>query len=276
MLQFAKFRLWKDLDESWEQFGKNRLVDHLINSPTELFQDPVKAAEEPDLDALAATCPIPADSSQLQAVASAVAGQTFVLEGPPGTGKSQTITNLLTRAIVEGKRVLFVAEKRAALDVVQKRLEEVGMGPFSLDLHDKGSKPAMVRAQIKHALELSLSSDHQRLDTASTDLAAARRGLVRYASHLHEENGAQLSLYSARTKALTFDPGDPTLPLTTQFTSTANGRVLEPVRALLRELPEFTDRARPAKNHPWRFVAAEPDPVDAARITRARARGAPH
>ena len=49
-----------------------------------------------------------------------------------------------------------------------------------------------------------------------------------------------------------------------QFTSTANGTVLEPVRALLRELPEFTDRARPAKNHPWRFVATAPDPVDAA------------
>lgn len=259
MLQFAKFRLWKDLDESWEQFGKNRLVHHLIASPTELFNDPVNAAEESDLDALAAKCPIPADSSQLQAVASAVAGQTFVLEGPPGTGKSQTITNLLTRAIVEGKRVLFVAEKRAALDVVQKRLEEVGMGPFSLDLHDKGSKPAMVRAQIKQALELSLSSDQQRLDTASTDLASARRGLVRYASHLHEENGAQLSLYSARTKALTFDPSDPMLPLSTAFTSTANDNLLEPLRALLRELPEFTDRTRPAKHHPWRFIATAPD-----------------
>ncbi|WP_458113481.1 DUF4011 domain-containing protein [Arthrobacter sp. R1-13] len=266
MLQFAKFRLWKDLDESWEQFGKNRLVHHLITSPTELFHDPMTTAEEPALDALAAKCPIPADSSQLQAVASAVGGQTFVLEGPPGTGKSQTITNLHTRAIVEGKRVLFVAEKRAALDVVQKRLEEVGMGPFSLDLHDKGSKPAMVRAQIKHALELSLSSDQQRLDTASTDLASARRGLVRYASHLHEENGAQLSLYSARTKALTFDPTDPVLPLSTAFTSTANDNVLEPLRTLLRELPEFTDRARPAQHHPWRFIATVPDTAAADQI----------
>ncbi|GAP53454.1 uncharacterized ATP-dependent helicase MG140 [Arthrobacter sp. Hiyo6] len=254
MLQFAKFRLWKDLDESWEHFAKNGLVDHLISSPTELFSDSVKAAEETDLDALAAKCPIPADSSQLQAVASAVAGQTFVLEGPPGTGKSQTITNLLTRAIVEGKRVLFVAEKRAALDVVQKRLEEVGMGPFSLDLHDKGSKPAAVRAQIKQALELRLDSDAQQLDTASTDLASARRGLIRYASRLHEENGAQLSLYSARTKALTFDPDDTALPLSVEFTASANETVLEPVRAVLRELPEYTDRARPAKTHPWRFV----------------------
>lgn len=256
MLQFAKFRLWKDLDESWEQFAKNRLVDHLISSPTELFRDTAKDDEEPDLDALSAKCPIPADSSQLQAVASAVAGQSFVLEGPPGTGKSQTITNLLTRAIVEGKRVLFVAEKRAALDVVQKRLEEVGMGPFSLDLHDKGSKPAAVRAQIKHALELRLDFDAQQLDTASTDLASARRGLIRYASRLHEENGAELSLYSARTKALTFDPDVQALPLGVDFASSANTTVLEPVRALLRELPDYTDRARPALNHPWRFIAA--------------------
>ena len=124
------------------------------------------------------------------------------------------------------------------------------MGPFSLDLHDKGSKPAAVRAQIKQALELRLDSDAQQLDTASTDLASARRGLIRYASRLHEENGAQLSLYSARTKALTFDPDDSALPLSVEFTASANETVLEPVRAVLRELPEYTDRARPATNSP--------------------------
>src|SRR4029079_11508051 len=136
---------------------------HLIGSPTELFNDAAKTAEETDLDALSAKCPIPADSSQLQAVASAVAGQTFVLEGPPGTGKSQTITNLLTRAIVEGKRVLFVAEKRAALDVVQKRLEAVGMRPVSLYPHDRSSKPAAVRAQTRAAMDHFVALDSQEL-----------------------------------------------------------------------------------------------------------------
>ncbi|NVM96178.1 DUF4011 domain-containing protein [Arthrobacter wenxiniae] len=267
MLQFAKFRLWKDLDESWEQFAQNRLVDHLITSPTELFNDPVKRAEGTDLDALSALCPIPADSTQLQAVASAVAGETFVLEGPPGTGKSQTITNLLTRAIVEGKRVLFVAEKRAALDVVQKRLEEVGMGPFSLDLHDKGSKPAAVRAQIKQALELRLASDSQQLDTAATDLASARRTLIRYAGRLHEENDAQLSLYSSRTKSLTFDSDIPGLSLGSDFVSSVKGTILESIRTLLRELPEYTDRARPAANHPWRFVTFSAGTEEMTQLT---------
>ena len=96
-----------------------------------------------------------------------------MLEGPPGTGKSQTITNLLTHAVAEGKRVLFVAEKRAALDVVQKRLDAVGMGPFSLDLHDKGSKPAAVREQIKRALEHAVAADAQDHAIKTEELRSA-------------------------------------------------------------------------------------------------------
>ncbi|MCW2697991.1 MAG: helicase, partial [Modestobacter sp.] len=128
ILAFAKFRLWKDLDEHWAELTENPLVAHLTYAPTEPFPDPVVAPALPDLDELAASVPVSADASQLQAVAAATAGQTFVLEGPPGTGKSQTITNLLTRAVADGRRVLFVAEKRAALDVVARRLEAVGMG----------------------------------------------------------------------------------------------------------------------------------------------------
>src|SRR3712207_548515 len=129
VLQFAKYRLWKDLDEHWADLTANPLVHHLVHRPTEAFADPVPdTAAFADLDELAAACPVPADASQLRAIAEAAAGRTFVLEGPPGTGKSQTITNVLTRAVAEGKKVLFVAEKRAALDVVARRLDAVGMG----------------------------------------------------------------------------------------------------------------------------------------------------
>src|SRR5215213_7839980 len=123
ILQFAKFRLWKDLDEHWADFAENDLVRHLVHSPTDPFQDPARdLAGYVDLDELAAELPAPADASQLRAIAEATAGRTFVLEGPPGTGKSQTITNLLSHAVAAGKKVLFVAEKRAALDVVARRL----------------------------------------------------------------------------------------------------------------------------------------------------------
>jgi len=103
ILQFAKFRLWKDLDDNWETLLANPLVNHLVHSPTEPFVDPVAQTNATDLDQLAGECPISADASQLQAVADAVQGRTYVLEGPPGTGKSQTITNLLARAVAEGR-----------------------------------------------------------------------------------------------------------------------------------------------------------------------------
>ena len=132
ILQFAKFRMWRDLDENWETFMAAPLVRHLVDSPTTIFNDPADTPSqipEQDLDALAARCPVPADASQLEAVAAASAGRTFVLEGPPGTGKSQTITNLLAHAMAEGKRVLFVAEKRAALEVVREHGGRVLDGP---------------------------------------------------------------------------------------------------------------------------------------------------
>src|SRR3954467_12758310 len=105
ILQFAKFRLWKDLDEHWGDFTGNPLVNHLVHEPTEAFADPVSdTAQFVGLDELAARLPAPAHASQLRAIAEASAARTFLLEGPPGTGKSQTITTLLARAVADGKR----------------------------------------------------------------------------------------------------------------------------------------------------------------------------
>src|SRR5206468_5882639 len=87
-----------------------------------------------------------ADSSQHSALVDALAGKNLVIEGPPGTGKSQTITNLIAAALVSGKTVLFVAEKLAALEVVRNRLDKAGLGLFCLELHSH-------RTQKKEFLE---------------------------------------------------------------------------------------------------------------------------
>ncbi|WP_154792608.1 DUF3320 domain-containing protein [Occultella kanbiaonis] len=254
ILQFAKFRLWKDLDENWEQFDHNPLVHHLIHTPTDAFSDPAPPPAEVDLDELASGCPVPADSSQLAAIAEAVAGRTFVLEGPPGTGKSQTITNLLTRSVAAGKRVLFVAEKRAALDVVRRRLEDVGMGPFSIDLHDRASRPNAVRAQISRALELAIDTDSQGFAAATETLRSTRRRLARYAAELHEPNGAGLSLYSAHTQRLTLRDEPHALPVPTGLVADTDPAVLAGVRRALEVLPDVADPAQPRPDHPWGFV----------------------
>ncbi|WP_212612374.1 DUF3320 domain-containing protein [Pseudonocardia hierapolitana] len=254
ILQFAKFRLWKDLDENWASFAQNPLVEHLIHSPAEAFADPVPEPEMGKLDELDEQCPVPADASQLRAIAEATAGRTFVLEGPPGTGKSQTITNLLTHAVAQGKWVLFVAEKRAALDVVQKRLDAVGMGPLSLDLHDKGSKPAAVREQIKRALEHVAEADPQDHTIKTEELRSARRSLTRYVHNLHHPNAAGLSLYAARTAELAI--GDDVLPMPIPESLLTGGdpESVARLRQLFSTLPDRTDAARPRPEHPWAFI----------------------
>jgi hypothetical protein len=264
ILQFAKFRLWKDLDEHWQSLMQNSLVRHLVETPTEPYEDPVVTDDTVDLDALDASCPVPADASQLQAVAAAVSGQSFVLEGPPGTGKSQTITNLLTRAVADGKRVLFVAEKRAALDVVSSRLESVGMGAFSLDLHDKASKPAAVRAQIKQALDHAVDVDVQGLAAQEEDLRSSRRTLARYAQNLHAANAADLSYYSARTALLTLGADREALQVPMQLL--ARPEELRNVRNILWSIADVADPARPAPDHPWGFTGLTE--VDSAGIAQ--------
>lgn len=258
ILQFAKFPLWRDLDRHWETLTQNPLVHHLVHTPLDAFADPTPAPLDVDLDLLDAAVPVPADSSQLDAVADAVAGRTFVLEGPPGTGKSQTITNLLARSLAEGRRVLFVAEKRAALDVVKKRLEAVGLGHLSLDLHDKGARPAAVRAQLRAALELRAEPDVAALRTGSETAAAARRRLATYAARLHEQNAAGLSLYAARGLDLASDQTITPLDVPASLVAGATPADLDEVRTVLRDLPEHADLARPRPRHPWRFVDVRP------------------
>jgi Protein of unknown function (DUF4011)/Swt1-like HEPN/AAA domain/REase_MTES_1575/Protein of unknown function (DUF3320) len=269
ILQFAKFPLWKDLDESWKTLSGNSLVTHLINSPLQRYTDPAVSSDEVDLDGLGAQVPVPADSSQLHAIAEAAAGRTYVLEGPPGTGKSQTITNLLAHAMAAGRRVLFVAEKRAALDVVKKRLEDVGLGELSLDLHDKSSKPAVVREQIRAAVDLRINADTDALRTHTEAAASARTVLARYARRLHEDNAARLSLYTARTAELAAHQDVVPIEVPTGLVATGTPDTLDAVQSVLRKLPEVADLAHPGPEHPWGFIDALPQAgLDTAEIHR--------
>ena len=99
------------------------------------LEDPIIEAEVPLLIR-------DADSSQHRAIIDVMRGRSFVIKGPPGTGKSQTIANIIAANLAKGKSVLFVAEKAAALDVVKKRLDEAGLGDFCFELHSTKAKNA--------------------------------------------------------------------------------------------------------------------------------------
>lgn len=196
VLQFTTYRLWKDIDTSWQRMREVPLIAHLVDTPGRDFVDPVPQPPVRSLDDLASLSPLSADASQLAAIDDAVAGRTFVLEGPPGTGKSQTITNLIAAAIAARRRVLFVAEKRAALDVVRARLRDIGLDELCLDLHDRSAKPSEVRAQLLRALDrLPVGADP--LQRPRLTELSLRRSLERYVGAVHDRNGAGYSLYRA-------------------------------------------------------------------------------
>lgn len=139
---------------------------------------------------------MPADASQLYAIRAACGGESFVLHGPPGTGKSQTITSLIANALAQGKSVLFVAEKMAALEVVQKRLEKIGIGPFCLELHSNKSKKKDVLEQLRKATEVTKMQSAASYAAKAEQLAAMRAELDGYAEALHRTRGCGSDLYA--------------------------------------------------------------------------------
>lgn len=132
---FARFAMWNDVRKNIDKFRKNPLIRSLLDNRLEIPNHVFENKSEDDYSPAEILCPLTADSSQFAAIAEAVGGASFVLHGPPGTGKSQTITNIIANCLNNGKRVLFVAEKQAALSVVKKRLDSIGLGDFCLELH---------------------------------------------------------------------------------------------------------------------------------------------
>ena len=165
LLNFSKLLMYLDLDpKRWPK--EHSIIDHPVVS--RFLQGYGQDEEEGDdgitgygeeyaideLEDVHERYPLieDADSSQHSALVDAIDGRNLVIEGPPGTGKSQTITNLIAMAMAQGKRVLFVAEKLAALEVVRRRLDAVGLGEFCLELHSHKSQKRKVLDEIQERL----------------------------------------------------------------------------------------------------------------------------
>jgi very-short-patch-repair endonuclease len=198
---FAKYLMWKDLTERTEQLKENPVVRHLIETPREPYSSSIAFPNPKRLDAelppQETFCPLPADSSQLAAVVAGSRGKDFVLIGPPGTGKSQTISNVIAQCLAENKRVLFVSEKMAALDVVYRRLKDVGLGEFCLELHSNKARKVEVLEQLKRSWDATGEVDPQKWKAEAERLGRLRADLNRYVERLHQRHSNGLSAYEA-------------------------------------------------------------------------------
>ena len=193
-LSFTKFLMWKDLADRADALRGNEVSRRLMDGPEAETEPDERQEREPRAetgaldDALAAAdlhCPLEGDSSQLRAVARAAAGDSFVLIGPPGTGKSQTIANIIANTLAQGRTVLFVAEKRAALEVVQRRLKQVGLADFCLDLFSSKVSKTAVLGQLERAQGAHEAGDEGAWTAAKADLAMLRAELNGYVRELH-------------------------------------------------------------------------------------------
>jgi len=201
MFSFAKYLMWVDLVQRTDQLRLNPVVKHLIDTPREPYAGdrsfPSPKSLDQDFGPEQTFCPLPADSSQLSAVMAAARGKDFVLIGPPGTGKSQTISNLIAQCLAEGKRVLFVSEKIAALDVVYRRLREVKLGEFCLELHSSKARKLDVLAQLKSAWEAKGDVDADVWRAEAERLKALRDELNIYVERLHQRYPNGRTIYEA-------------------------------------------------------------------------------
>jgi DnaB-like helicase C terminal domain. len=192
LLSFLKINMYNDLAKHRDRIIRNSIVRTISGDAS--ASNPIPE-EINDYDFDAKIKPIDtfqvvdADSSQQDTILCAKNGLSFVLQGPPGTGKSQTITNIISECLADGKKVLFVSEKMAALDVVYRRLTAAGLNDFCLVLHSYKANKKAVLEQLEAVLNLAknkaqLSDDaYLKLDTLERD----REKLNQYAAQLFEK-----------------------------------------------------------------------------------------
>ena len=205
LLSFLKISMYHDLNNNQSLMMNHPVLRAMAGDRTAIGELPA-SANNFDFDSVKPTEwheVVDSDSSQEEAILLSKLGVSFVMQGPPGTGKSQTITNIIAEALADGKKVLFVSEKAAALQVVLKRLTDVGLDDFCLSLHDYKANKKEIIDSIGSNLDLEEEYIDSSLIGELTALFHDRTFLNSYADELHKEiQPLGLSVYEVYGKLL--------------------------------------------------------------------------
>ena len=265
---FTKFLMFRDLSpDAWPasaSLENNVLLRSLL---TEGFRQedsqPICSEGEPidyvlnPADVIHVT---DADSSQAIVIHEIAQGRNLVVQGPPGTGKSQTITNAIAAAVHAGKRVLFVSEKMAALEVVKRRLDQLGLGPMTLELHSHKSRKNEVLAELKTTLELGVPTGIK-----SVPIDELRQTVLRLREHDAALHGrfakTGVSPYQAmgqlmRLKSLGLSP----LPYQVKQAAEWTEQEYQSRKHLALELDQLLSQSGVLAQNPWCGAGCKPMP----------------
>ncbi len=196
LLSFRKFVMYHDLKNRTQELAKNKIVEALLqNDSSQIEHDHTNVSSLDTIPPNMLLAPLSADASQLAAMYAAEQGSSFVLHGPPGTGKSQTITNIIANALANSKRVLFVAEKMAALSVVKKRLHDIGLGDFCLELHSNKTSKRDLLDMLNKTLNKGVYHGAEDFKKQSAKVEELRSELNGYVEALHTVYPVGFSYY---------------------------------------------------------------------------------
>jgi very-short-patch-repair endonuclease len=261
VFSFTKLVMYQDLQQYQGLVFRHPILKALGGDAPRLPEAP-DAPHEPDLDDRLPPHDVlqvlDADSSQQVAIELAKRGTSFVLDGPPGTGKSQTIANIVAECLAQRKHVLFVSEKMAALEVVQQRLRAVGLGEYCLGLHShKTDKKALI-----NDLRACLEAAERHVRTASDQTASwvrdsdallgARQHLNAYVRELHTRRAPSewtaFEVYGRLARLHAVADLDCSLPDPLRVSPTQLGAM----EGVLTNLLTRTDVLVGQAHHPWR------------------------
>lgn len=188
VFNFQKLAMWEDLKKNAERIKAHKLCRAIAGDGGVELRPPAGLVAAADLDAQvrpdAVTHILDVDSSQQEAIEAVKRGADVVIDGPPGTGKSQTIANVIAELLAAGRTVLFVSEKTAALEVVKRRLDDRGLGDFCLELHSHKANKREVAAELGRCLDIGPVA-YKDVAAELRQLADDRGRLNAYVAELH-------------------------------------------------------------------------------------------
>jgi superfamily I DNA and/or RNA helicase/very-short-patch-repair endonuclease len=263
---FTKFVMYNDLDlRNWPDlnFNDNPILNSIFGAGDNL--DLIEFSED-DVDAKLKVNElyhvVDADSSQIAVIEEGKAGKNLVVEGPPGTGKSQTIVNLIAELLVAGKTVLFVSEKMAALEVVKERLDRVGLGEFCIELHSRKAN----KKEVLKELERTIYTAYEPLSSLEEkygELEKLRSELNEYNKIIHKKFGkiefSPFYLFGIKEEALVhFKKSEKEMPRT-RFENVEEITYVEWQNAIssLNDIGEILKSVQPISENSWRFCSPE-------------------
>lgn len=179
----ARMAMYHDLDPLHGSLHASEIVQSILTGSNSDAENPFGDeynVDEPQIEATVPHLVMDADSSQFSTLVDIAQGKNVAVEGPPGTGKSQTIVNAIASALAAGKKVLFVAEKLAALNVVRSRLDAVGLGEFLLTLQAERSTREQVVASIRERIEMDRPQAVRDYELQLAEFQRARSELSEY------------------------------------------------------------------------------------------------